>query len=179
MLQNRLNLSWNWHLDARRKICCEKNCPLRIWIVLILVLCIPSLQRTVRECLKNLWFQTFALFRKLYVFFWVIPWRLNFICRRFGTPCLFHLHRRVGVPMKVEQIECSETSVYKIQTPGNYPEENIQLKKFSTKLAETLKCTKIYTKIYENKNMCQKTLMPFNPKSIIRVFHRFEELMRH
>jgi hypothetical protein len=29
----------------------------------------------------------------LYVFFWVIPRRLNFVCRRFGTLCLFHLHR--------------------------------------------------------------------------------------
>ena len=28
--------------------------------------------------------------------------------------------------MKMEQMECSETSVYKIQTLGNYPEENIQ-----------------------------------------------------
>jgi hypothetical protein len=28
--------------------------------------------------------------------------------------------------MRMEQIECSETSVYKIQTPGNHPEENIQ-----------------------------------------------------
>jgi hypothetical protein len=28
--------------------------------------------------------------------------------------------------MKMEQIVCSETSAYKIQTPGNYPEENIQ-----------------------------------------------------
>jgi len=28
--------------------------------------------------------------------------------------------------MKMEQTECSETSAYKIQTPGNYPEENIQ-----------------------------------------------------
>jgi hypothetical protein len=26
----------------------------------------------------------------------------------------------------MEQIECSETSAYKLQTPGNYPEENIQ-----------------------------------------------------
>jgi hypothetical protein len=25
----------------------------------------------------------------------------------------------------MEQIECSETSAYKIQTPGNHPEENI------------------------------------------------------
>jgi hypothetical protein len=30
------------------------------------------------------------------------------------------------LPMKMEEIECSETSAYKIQTPGNYPEENIQ-----------------------------------------------------
>jgi len=30
------------------------------------------------------------------------------------------------MPMKMEQTECSETSAYKIQTPGNYPEENIQ-----------------------------------------------------
>jgi len=28
--------------------------------------------------------------------------------------------------MKTEQTECSETSAYKIQTPGNYPEKNIQ-----------------------------------------------------
>jgi hypothetical protein len=26
----------------------------------------------------------------------------------------------------MEQTECSEMSAYKIQTPGNYPEENIQ-----------------------------------------------------
>jgi hypothetical protein len=43
------------------------------------------------------WFQTFAVFWMLYVFFWVIPRRLNFICRRFGTLCMFHLHRQVGV----------------------------------------------------------------------------------
>jgi hypothetical protein len=28
--------------------------------------------------------------------------------------------------MKMEQIECSETSAYKTQMPGNHPEENIQ-----------------------------------------------------
>jgi hypothetical protein len=33
----------------------------------------------------------------LYVFFWVIPWRLNFICRCFGTLRLFHLHRQIDV----------------------------------------------------------------------------------
>jgi len=34
---------------------------------------------------------------KMYAFFWVIPQRLNLICQRFGTLCLFHLHRRVGM----------------------------------------------------------------------------------
>jgi len=28
--------------------------------------------------------------------------------------------------MKMKQTECSETLAYKIQTPGNYPEESIQ-----------------------------------------------------
>jgi hypothetical protein len=28
--------------------------------------------------------------------------------------------------MKMEQTECSETSAYKPQTPGNYPKESIQ-----------------------------------------------------
>ena len=74
------------------------------------------------------WFQTFSVFCMLYVFFWVIPWRLNFICRRFGTLCLFHLHRHVGIYLLAYEdgTECSETSAYKIQTPGYYPEENIQ-----------------------------------------------------
>jgi len=47
-----------------------------------------------------------------------IPRRLNFMCRCFETPCLFHLHSSFKQAI---QIECSETSAYKIQTPGNYP----------------------------------------------------------
>ena len=66
----------------------------------------------------------------LYVFIWVIPRRLNFICRRFGTLCLFHLYRQVGTPTYLptyeDGTECSETSAYKTQTPENYPEESIQ-----------------------------------------------------
>ena len=63
---------------------------------------------------------------ELYAFFCVIPWHLEFICRRFGAHCLFHLHRQVDVPMKMEQTECFETSAYKLQTPGNYPKESIK-----------------------------------------------------
>jgi hypothetical protein len=58
----------------------------------------------------------------LCAFFWVIPRRLNFICRRFGTLCLFHLH----ICLRRWNRQYSETSAYKLQTPGNYPEENIQ-----------------------------------------------------
>jgi len=43
------------------------------------------------------WVQTFTMFCMLYVFFWVIPRHLNFICRCFATLFLFHLHRQVGV----------------------------------------------------------------------------------
>ena len=32
----------------------------------------------------------------------------------------------IYLPMKMEQTECSETSAYKIQMPGNYPKESIQ-----------------------------------------------------
>ena len=42
---------------------------------------------------------------------------------------LFHLHRRVGssyLPAFKDGTVCSETSAYKIQTPGNYPEESTQ-----------------------------------------------------
>ena len=59
-------------------------------------------------------------------FFWIIPRRLNFICRRFGTLYLFQLHRQVHLPVYKVGTVCSETSEYKIQTPRNYPEESIK-----------------------------------------------------
>ena len=40
---------------------------------------------------------TSVMFWMLYAFFWVTPRHLNFICQCFGTLCLFHLHRRVGM----------------------------------------------------------------------------------
>jgi len=80
-------------------------------------------QRFCKNVMMYSLFQTFAVFCMLYVLFWVILRRLNFICRRFGTLYLFHLHLYIYLPMKMEQTECSETSAYKIQTPGNYPEE--------------------------------------------------------
>jgi hypothetical protein len=52
---------------------------------------------------------------------------------------LFHLHRRVGTqctysPMKMEQTVCSETLAFKLQTPGNNPEEGIRHSKHGESL---------------------------------------------
>jgi hypothetical protein len=50
-----------------------------------------------------------------------------------NTICSIFIGKKVNkftfLLMKMEQIECSETSAYKIQTPGDYPEENIQYMK--------------------------------------------------
>jgi hypothetical protein len=48
-----------------------------------------------KQFLIHSWFQTLVMFCMLYVFFWVIPQHLNFICWHFGTLCLFHLPRQV------------------------------------------------------------------------------------
>jgi hypothetical protein len=42
----------------------------------------------------------------------------------------------------MEQIECFETSAYKIQTPGNYPEENIQQFTYLPMKMEQRDCSK-------------------------------------
>ena len=59
----------------------------------------------------------------LYAFFWVIPRRLNFICRCFGTLC------SIFIPIHLWRWnrQCSEMLAHKIQTLGNYPEESIQI----------------------------------------------------
>jgi len=43
------------------------------------------------------------------------------------------------LPMKMEQTECSETSEYKIQTPGNHPEERIQHSEHGESLKSRIK----------------------------------------
>ena len=44
--------------------------------------------------------------------------------------------------MKMEETVCSETSAYKIQTPGNYPEESIQ----HSEQGESLKSRPVFVK---------------------------------
>ena len=49
--------------------------------------------------------------------------------------------------MKMEQIECSETSAYTIQTSGNYPEESIQYSEhgenLKSRIHKRIVCNKI------------------------------------
>ena len=56
------------------------------------------------------WFQTFAVFWILYVFFWVFPRRPIVVCRHFGTLYQFHLQGLdVIQPLKMELIRRQTT----------------------------------------------------------------------
>jgi len=48
----------------------------------------------------------------LYAFFWVIPRHLHFICRHFGTHCLFLLRRQVGVYTHLPAYEDGTDTVF-------------------------------------------------------------------
>jgi len=65
--------------------------------------------------------------------------------------------------MKMEQTECSETSAYKIQALGNYPEENIQ----HTEHGESLK-SKIFSSPLDRKRE-----VPFYRRSLNYEYWRF------
>jgi len=91
-----------------RSLVCRRTKNISCAYVYVAALCSQSTSNIlVTDCKKfendhhtpTSWFQTFAVFCMLYVFFWVTARRLNFICRRFGFGklCLFHPHKQVGV----------------------------------------------------------------------------------
>ena len=54
----------------------------------------------------------------------------------FPVPIIILVHStHIHLPMKMEETECSETSAYKLHTPGNYPKESVQ----HTERGESLK----------------------------------------
>ena len=105
---------------------------------------------------------------------------------------LFPLHRRVGMkndyvenalhtypPVKVEQAKCSETSAYKIQTPGNYPEESVQhsehgesLKSRNHTSSATI-ATPIYSLLHATYAVisCSALFSPVRPASVSVTVH--------
>jgi hypothetical protein len=60
----------------------------------------------------------------------LLPMSLGYFQAKPSPVCIPQLLSNLVIitylPMKMEQTERSETSAYKIQTPGNYPEEIIQ-----------------------------------------------------
>jgi len=74
-------LCWSWKLENIYRGTCPCSLNYLIANRFLGIECVSIFVKTV--------FSTY--FSLLYSFFWVIPRRLNFMCRRFGT--LFHLHR--------------------------------------------------------------------------------------
>jgi hypothetical protein len=64
------------------------------------------------------WLQTSAVSWMSYSFFWIILRCLNFLCRHFGTICLFHLHRSLKQPMKMEQTDVPKRLRWKFRRHG-------------------------------------------------------------
>jgi hypothetical protein len=76
----------------------------------------------------------------------------------------------------MEQTECSETSAYKIQTPGNYPEENIQ----HTEHGESLKSrTLLILSAYVSAAWPLSALWTQQGKKKTSVYPLFPRLRRH
>jgi len=73
----------------------------------------------------------------LYPFFWVIPRRLYFMCRRFGT--LSYLHSWCNYTTYEDGTDCSKTSKHKSHSPRNNPKERMQ----DSEHGESLKSRKI------------------------------------
>jgi hypothetical protein len=76
---------------------------------------------------------------------------------------LFHLHGWAGryeeflhayPPACEDGTECSETSAYKIQMPGNYPEESIQHSEHGKSLESRI----IYTSLMEKQFVVTQTI---------------------
>ena len=84
----------------------------------------------------------------LYVFFWVITRLLEFLFRRLGTLCLFHLRRQVDVsthiylPMKMEQ------SVPKRRHINSRRQATTQKKADNKNFAACLWQVKVYTCVF-------------------------------
>ena len=58
-------------------------------------------------------------------------------------------HSRTYPPIKMKQVECSETSEYKIQTPGNYPEVNIQHSEHGESLKSRMYTSTVHLYVYQ------------------------------
>jgi len=75
-------------LIRRRRFIFQKN---RTFIIFVYKMWISVNSLLFKK--PHTWFQTFAVFCVLHVFFWEIPRLLNFICRLFGILCSIFIGR--------------------------------------------------------------------------------------
>jgi hypothetical protein len=75
------NKLYSWSIFISYNIMLYKRSPLLLYTLFF------RSQTPIKSVKHHPWFQTFAVFCMLYVFFWIILRRLNFICRRFGKHC--------------------------------------------------------------------------------------------
>ena len=97
---NKFTLKTDLHMHVTQIVAC-----------VFLLLSVACLTNFLEDINLYFLFQAFAVFRMLFVFFSVIPRRLIYICRRFGTLYLFHLQRQL--PLKMEQLVFRNVGIYK------------------------------------------------------------------
>ena len=92
------------------------------------------------------------------------------IPQRFSNSVILHTYP----PLKMKQTECSEMSTYKIQTPGNYPEESVQHSEHSESLKSRTK------DLYERQGAkCVVTVLWIIRCSVCRLKTKPEILLLH
>jgi len=121
----------------------------------------------------------------LYAFFWVIPWRLNFIWRRFVTLCSIFIGRQVQrtlctcLPMKMEQSVpkrwhikfrrwgITQKKAYNIQNTAKV--WNREETAASLELRKWMKVSQVESKITEQLQQVQRRSLANNMKSIQQI----------
>ena len=82
----------------------------------------------------------------------------------FSNPDILHTYR----PMEMEQTECSETSAYIFQTPGNYPEGSIIYLEHGENLKSRMHQVLIYAQT-DAPLSCLKKILKFTLKQLRHV----------
>jgi hypothetical protein len=80
-------------------------CVFSVQLVFLQVWCTPYVRKTDGKVVNRVYIAKKVL---SYVFFWDVLWCMKFSCQRFGTRCLFHLHRWVGMKMEQSVPKCWE-----------------------------------------------------------------------
>jgi hypothetical protein len=122
---------------------------------------------------NNYWFQTIAILWMLYSFLLVILRRLNFMCRRFGTLCSYHLWRWNRVFRNINSFTSlyddrpkafSKTSSHIVRSRASsfrweYPRLSLSSSNSFLRLIPRLSVTSIPTFIFRSVTFCRRLFL--------------------